>query len=76
MKSVITAIGALSLAVSAAHADPVPPTSPAQDHHASAAQTYTVAATAHRVRQDKFEPNDWATNRGAGTSRSNDANDG
>lgn len=75
MKSVIAAIGALALAAFAAQAAPF---GVAERHAAPQAanhQTYE-AATARRQSRERFEPKDWATNRGAGTSRSNDANDG
>ena len=75
MKSVITAIGALALAASAAQAAPLGAVASDPARAASVPHAYTVVAARQEPRE-KFVPNDWATNRGAGTSRSNDANDG
>ena len=75
MKSVITAIGALSLAASAAHAATINADTPARAPAIVATQSH-VHVSARDYAREKFDPKEWATNRGAGTSRSNDANDG
>lgn len=75
MKSVITAIGALSLAASAAHAATINADTPARAPTVFAAQSHAHVAARDYARE-KFDPNEWATNRGAGTSRGHDANNG